>query len=273
MIAGATVTGTAITVTALLGVILSAAAQLENEAKGVQLGVLALIAPPEAPTLPAPFGATSVIEPASALPAPAPARSAPAPSVTSRITRGSPAAEVDRRGIIGSLPVIGRITSNFSRARRHPLLGVVRRHKGIDIAAPSGTRITAPASGRVRFAGRQVGFGLVVELDHGRGVVTRYAHCRSLSVAVGARVRAGQTIAAVGRTGLATGPHLHYEVLVGGRSVDPLRTSLSQLLPSESSAGEGIELPPAGLHAPSPAVEPGRPTTDRPDSSESMSDG
>ena len=154
--------------------------------------------------------------------------------------------------------MIGRITSNFSRARRHPLLGVVRRHKGVDIAAPSGTPITAPHAGRVVFAGRKVGFGLVVEIDHGGGVVTRYAHCRSIGVRVGRQVEAGETIAAVGRTGLATGPHLHYEVLVGGRSIDPLRASLASLVPQAASANGGVVLPastptgPPAMGAPSP---------------------
>ena len=122
-----------------------------------------------------------------------------------------------------SLPVVGEITSRFARARRHPLLGVVRKHAGIDIAAAAGTPITAPAPGRVSFSGRKFGYGNVVDIDHGNGVVTRYAHCRALMVREGDEVAAGAVIATVGRTGLATAPHLHYEVRVHGSAVDPLR--------------------------------------------------
>jgi murein DD-endopeptidase MepM/ murein hydrolase activator NlpD len=132
--------------------------------------------------------------------------------------------------IMESLPVVGEITSRFARARRHPLLGVVRKHAGVDIAAPAGTHITAPTDGRVKFSGKKFGYGYTVEIDHGNGVITRYAHCRSLMVRAGDEVAAGAVIATVGRSGLATAPHLHYEVLVRGRSVDPLRTPLASVL-------------------------------------------
>jgi murein DD-endopeptidase MepM/ murein hydrolase activator NlpD len=124
---------------------------------------------------------------------------------------------------ISELPVIGALVSGFSRARRHPLLHVTRPHLGVDVAAPRGTRVSAPAPGRVRFVGRRIGFGLVVELDHGDGVTTRYAHLRSAAVEAGEQVTKGEAIAAVGTSGVTTGPHLHYEVLVHGRQVDPLR--------------------------------------------------
>ncbi|HYD55122.1 MAG TPA: M23 family metallopeptidase, partial [Gemmatimonadaceae bacterium] len=274
--AAGAVTAVSVLVTAVLGLVLSGAPRLESEWKGVQLGVLAAapsssivgpalpaaLTPPPA-ALPVPEGPPAAPAAAAPVPRTVPRPTTPAVAATPRAVRApiavAPAprrvaptllheaptveeAGVGSSGIIGSLPVIGRITSNFSRARRHPLLGVVRRHKGVDIAAPSGTRITAPLPGRVRFAGRKVGFGLMVEIDHGSGVVTRYAHCRSLDVAAGRRVEAGETIARVGRTGLATGTHLHYEILVNGRSVDPLRTSLSALLPRGASDG-GVALP------------------------------
>jgi len=130
--------------------------------------------------------------------------------------------------------VIGAIASRFSRSRRHPLLHVVRPHLGVDVAARRGTQITAPAPGRVAFVGRKFGFGLVVEIDHGNGVLTRYAHCGTALVGAGARVERGVPIATVGTSGLATGPHLHYEVLVNGRQVDPLRYKLVQ--PSADTA-------------------------------------
>ena len=82
--------------------------------------------------------------------------------------------------------------------------------------------IVAPAAGRVVFAGQDKGFGLSVEIDHGNGIRTRFAHCASLSVRRGQRVTRGQLIAAVGNSGLTTSPHLHYEIHVNGRPVDPL---------------------------------------------------
>jgi murein DD-endopeptidase MepM/ murein hydrolase activator NlpD len=126
-----------------------------------------------------------------------------------------------------ALPVQGgRLASRFSRARMHPILRIWRPHLGLDIAAPRGTRITAPAHGRVRYVGRQLAAGLVVELDHGSGIITRYLHLRSALVEEGDQVTAGTTIATVGSSGLSTGSHLHYEVRLNGRAVDPLRHRL-----------------------------------------------
>jgi murein DD-endopeptidase MepM/ murein hydrolase activator NlpD len=93
----------------------------------------------------------------------------------------------------------------------------------MDIAAPSGTPVRAPAAGRVVRVERHFGYGLVVEVSHGRDVRTWYAHLRSARVHVGDRVPAGTVIATVGASGLASGPHLHYEVRVKGRRVDPAR--------------------------------------------------
>ena len=121
------------------------------------------------------------------------------------------------------LPVIGKITSGFAQSRWHPILNLFRPHEGVDISAPRGTNITAPADGRVTFVGRRLGDGLVVELDHGGGVVTLYAHCQRALVTKGDYVAAGAVIAKVGSSGLATGPHVHFEVMVNGRHVDPLR--------------------------------------------------
>ena len=157
-----------------------------------------------------------------------------------RASRRTDRAADDRSSIarIEDLPVIGRIASRFSRARRHPLLKVVRPHLGVDVAANRGTQITAPAAGRVSFVGRRFGFGLVVEIDHGKGVVTRYAHCASALVTEGAQVQRGVAIATVGTTGLSSGPHLHYEVIVRGRQVDPLRYRLPQ--PDADSAARSV---------------------------------
>ncbi|HEU4721793.1 MAG TPA: M23 family metallopeptidase [Gemmatimonadaceae bacterium] len=184
----------------------------------------------------------------AAAPAPAARRTprllAPGLRPSRRADRATDAPSV---GIEG-LPVIGAIASRFSRARRHPLLKVVRPHLGVDVAARRGTEITAPAPGRVSFVGRKFGFGLVIEIDHGNGVVTRYAHCGSSLVNAGARVERGVPIATVGTSGLASGPHLHYEVLVRGRQVDPLRYKLTQ--PATDSSV-----------APTPAPAPASPVT------------
>jgi murein DD-endopeptidase MepM/ murein hydrolase activator NlpD len=141
------------------------------------------------------------------------------------------------------LPVNGRLASRFTRARRHPILGIWRPHWGLDIAAPSGTRVTAPASGRVRAVHREFAAGLVVEIDHGSGIVTRYLHLRSASVKTGQEVSAGATIATVGSSGLSTGAHLHYEVRVNGRAMDPLRYRL--VMPAPPKPTPAVVLQPA----------------------------
>jgi murein DD-endopeptidase MepM/ murein hydrolase activator NlpD len=119
------------------------------------------------------------------------------------------------------LPTSGYITSSFTRSRYHPILNRSRPHEGVDIAAREGTPIVAAAKGRVRFAGPNGDYGLVIELDHGHGTVTRYAHASKLKVKRGQSVERGDTIGLVGSTGLAVGPHVHYEVLVHGRPTNP----------------------------------------------------
>jgi murein DD-endopeptidase MepM/ murein hydrolase activator NlpD len=126
-------------------------------------------------------------------------------------------------------PSTGYLSSLFSRNRRHPVLKVSRPHEGIDIAAPVGEPILAPAAGKVIFARNQSGgYGNTVEIDHGHGYVTRFAHISRILVREGEKVERGQTIAEVGSTGLSTGPHLHYEVIVNGASVDPLNFIISE---------------------------------------------
>ena len=129
------------------------------------------------------------------------------------------------------MPTAGWLTSQFSRARVHPLLHVSRPHEGIDVSAPMGAPIVAPASGTVTKVGRENGYGNVLEIDHGNGIVTLYAHCSRINVRQGQRVTRGQTIAAVGNTGLATGPHLHYELHIHGKVVDPLTYVLADAIP------------------------------------------
>jgi murein DD-endopeptidase MepM/ murein hydrolase activator NlpD len=120
------------------------------------------------------------------------------------------------------LPVNGIVRSQYSAARFHPIHNRVLPHDGIDISAPTGTPIVAAARGRVITASRQSGYGLTVVIDHGFGVTTVYAHTSRMLVRVGQTVERGEVIAQVGATGVATSPHLHYEVRVNGRSVDPM---------------------------------------------------
>jgi murein DD-endopeptidase MepM/ murein hydrolase activator NlpD len=121
------------------------------------------------------------------------------------------------------MPTTGWLSSQFSLSRFHPILHENRAHEGIDLQAPMGAPIIAPAAGRVISAGREPGFGNTFEVDHGNGIITRFAHCSRIVVRVGQMVTRGQVMATVGNTGLATGPHLHYEVHVNGKAVDPLK--------------------------------------------------
>jgi len=121
------------------------------------------------------------------------------------------------------MPTKGWLTSAFARERVHPILHLARPHEGIDVSAPMNAKIEAPASGVVTEVKWVEGYGNMLTLDHGYGLVTRYAHCSKILVARGQRVKRGQTIAWVGSTGLSTGPHLHYEVWVNGKPADPAK--------------------------------------------------
>ncbi len=117
-----------------------------------------------------------------------------------------------------------RISSKFSYNRKHPILGIVRPHLGIDYAAPTGTPVSAAADGRVSFSGWKDGYGKMVILSHGGAYETYYGHLHSISskIRAGAFVKQGDQIGAVGSTGLATGPHLDYRMRRNGRFVNPL---------------------------------------------------
>lgn len=128
-----------------------------------------------------------------------------------------------RKAFLRSPLEFSRITSGFSRARFHPVLKTWRAHKGIDYAAPTGTRIRATADGIVKFAGRQTGYGNVVILEHQGKYSTLYGHLSRFAVRTGERVSQSEVVGYVGMTGLATGPHLHYEFHVDGRQQNPLR--------------------------------------------------
>ena len=121
-----------------------------------------------------------------------------------------------------SAPVIGPIGSGFG-FRADPISGRAALHTGLDFPADPGTPILAAAGGVVIVAETHPAYGHMLEIDHGNGLVTRYAHCSALHVAQGALVKRGQKIAEVGNSGRSTGPHLHFEVLLGDRPQDPAR--------------------------------------------------
>ena len=123
-------------------------------------------------------------------------------------------------------PVQGRLTSGYG-SRFHPILGSARFHKGVDLAAASGTPIVAAADGRIVAAGWHGGYGRQVAIAHGGGIQTSYSHMSRIGVASGEAVRRGQVIGYVGSSGLSTGPHLHYEVYKNGRPVNPMSVKLS----------------------------------------------
>lgn len=120
-------------------------------------------------------------------------------------------------------PTRGFVVSLYSKRRWHPILDRPRPHEGIDISAPRGTPILAAARGRVTFVGWRGDYGLMVEVDHSHGYTTRYAHASRALVRPGQVVERGAKIGEVGDTGLAVGPHLHYEVLVHGQPENPSR--------------------------------------------------
>jgi murein DD-endopeptidase MepM/ murein hydrolase activator NlpD len=126
-----------------------------------------------------------------------------------------------------------RISSNFNPRRRHPILNTIRAHRGVDYAAPKGTPIKAAGDGKVIFRGVKGGYGNAVILQHGGNITTLYAHMSKFAAKarVGARVRQGQTIGYVGKTGLATANHLHYEYRVNGVHRNPRTVELPKADP------------------------------------------
>ncbi|MCB1672851.1 MAG: M23 family metallopeptidase [Gammaproteobacteria bacterium] len=142
----------------------------------------------------------------------------------------NPAGESMRKAFLRTPLDVFRISSNFSLARRHPVLNTIRAHKGTDYAAPRGTPVRATSDGRVTWASRNGTFGNLVVIKHDGGFETKYAHLNGFANGVkkGERVRQGDVIGYVGMTGSATGPHLHYEFLVNGVHQDP-RTVLDKL--------------------------------------------
>ncbi len=126
-----------------------------------------------------------------------------------------------------------RISDRFNPNRRHPMLNTIRAHKGVDYAAPTGTPVRAAGDGRVQFAGQKGGYGNVLEIAHARGVVTVYGHLSRFGkgIRAGSKVTQGEVVAYVGMTGLATGPHLHYEYRVNGVHKNPQTVELPGAAP------------------------------------------
>jgi len=133
-------------------------------------------------------------------------------------TLGEPGVDDGRMGL--PLPSL-QVASTFG-LRQHPIFGDVRMHTGLDLSSPAGIPITAVQGGRVKTAASLPGYGLVVEVDHGGGLSTLYAHMSGFAVGLGQEVSRGQPIGFVGSTGYSTGPHLHLEVRVLGNPVNPL---------------------------------------------------
>jgi len=124
---------------------------------------------------------------------------------------------------------VGYISSGFGR-RRDPFTGRLSRHEGVDFSARKGSKVYATADGVVKKAGYERGYGYTIEIDHGNGIITRYAHNAKLLVRRGQKVKRGDVIAYVGNSGRSTAPHLHYEVRVNGVAQNPLKF----ILPSDT---------------------------------------
>ena len=128
------------------------------------------------------------------------------------------------------LPTPGWLSSSYSESRMHPIHNRPLPHPGVDISAPRGTSIYAAAKGRVIRAGWVVGYGLTIEIDHGFGYVTLYGHASELVASQDEEVQRGDVIARVGSTGIATSPHLHYEVRVQGIAQNPANFILPEYI-------------------------------------------
>jgi murein DD-endopeptidase MepM/ murein hydrolase activator NlpD len=155
-------------------------------------------------------------------PSTAPTASTPAGGVAPPTTNNAGSGPPPAIAVQLSYPLPGYPVVSTYGWRVHPILGVRKLHEGIDIWAPEGTPIHAAAAGTVVWAGPRNGYGNAVIIDHGSGVATAYAHQSAVAVSAGQSVGRGDVIGYVGHTGLAAGPHLHFEVRVGGKTYDPL---------------------------------------------------
>jgi murein DD-endopeptidase MepM/ murein hydrolase activator NlpD len=138
----------------------------------------------------------------------------------------APDGKARKKAFLRSPLEFSRVTSGFSKSRYHPILKTSRAHNGVDLGAPTGTPVRAVADGVVEFAGRAGGHGNHVKLAHEGPYETGYSHLSKILVHQGEHVHQGQLVGLVGMTGLATGPHLHYEFFVHGKYVDPMKVDL-----------------------------------------------
>lgn len=145
----------------------------------------------------------------------------------------SPEGKSMRKAFLRSPVNFSRISSRFNLGRKHPILNKIRAHKGVDYAARAGTPIKATGDGKIVFKGRKGGYGKTIIIKHGSAYSTLYAHMRNYNKKsrVGSRVKQGQIIGYIGSTGLATGPHLHYEFRLNGRHRNPLTVRLPTAAP------------------------------------------
>ena len=148
----------------------------------------------------------------------------------------SPDGSSRRRAFLASPMEFSRVTSGFAM-RLHPLAHEWRKHLGVDYGAPIGTPVRSVGDGVVEFAGRQNGYGNVVQVRHGSSRSTLYAHLSRVDVKPGQHIDQGQRLGAVGMTGWSTGPHLHFEFRVNGQHQDPIRVAkAAETVPLDAAA-------------------------------------
>ena len=148
-----------------------------------------------------------------------------------------------RKAFLRTPVAFSRISSRFSLGRKHPILNRIRAHKGVDYAAPYGTPIKATGSGKIIFRGTKGGYGRTAILQHGTRYSTLYAHMsrHARGLKTGSRVQQGQVIGYIGKSGLATGPHLHYEFRINGVHRNPLTVDLPAAEPIEARYRQDFE--------------------------------
>ena len=148
------------------------------------------------------------------------AGAAPFPQISLEAEIRSPGSPASSFGGVFNIPRTAQVSSRYGM-RKDPLNGDLRMHAGIDLPKPHGSPVMSSGAGRVVFAGRNGGYGNMVEINHGGGMSTRYGHLSSIEVLRSSFVEGGQLIGRVGSTGRSTGSHLHYELRINGRAVDP----------------------------------------------------
>jgi murein DD-endopeptidase MepM/ murein hydrolase activator NlpD len=180
---------------------------------------------------------------------------APATDTVVRPTAAGPRATSAalESGVGLDLPLDARVSSGFGY-RKDPFHGVQRFHAGVDFAAAYGREVPSAGAGRVVSAGHEGGYGLSVVVDHGEGVQTRYAHLSSVAVSAGQELAKSQVVGRVGQSGRATGPHLHFEVALDGRKVDP--AAVAHRVPGGLKfPGSVVDSSVEGVPAGAPALE------------------